>query len=93
MAGAATLGLSGALSCSPTPCLWAASPALVYCRARAKVVPGRTCFPSGAGGLPACWAVYSITPGNSLTSVPAALLGSGGSQDDKPLLEEIPFLV
>ena len=50
-------------------------------------------LPLGAGGLPACWAVYSITPGNSLTSAPAALLGSGGSQDDKPLLEEIPFLV
>lgn len=51
------------------------------------------CFPWGAGDLLVCRAVYSITPGNSLTSTAAALLGSGGSQDDKLLLEEIPFPV
>lgn len=38
-------------------------------------------------------AAYSMALGNSLTSAPAALLGSGGSQDDKALSEEIPFLV
>lgn len=72
----ATLGLSRSPSCCLTLCPWAASLALVYRSVRAKGVPGCSCFPWEAGSLLVRWAVYSITLGNSLTSLPAALLGS-----------------